>query len=458
MHILFLTDNFPPETNAPATRTYEHARRWVNAGHRVTVVTGAPNFPAGEVHPGYRNRWFAREERDGIQVIRVKTFITANRGTLLRMLDFLSFMVMGFFGALVPRKPDLIVATSPQFFTAVAGLAVSVLRRKRFVFELRDLWPASIAAVGVLRQNRFLAWMERLELFLYRRAWRIVAVTEAFKRDLIARGIDGSKIAVVTNGVDLDAYQPRERDSATARAYGVEGRFVVGYLGTHGMAHALENVLNAAELLRDRDDVHFLFVGDGAAKPVLVAERDRRGLHNVSFHAPVAKHAMPNLWSLCDLALVHLKNTPVFETVIPSKIFEAMGSGRAVMFAGPSGEGSRLVQAADCGACVPAEEPRALADSIERLADDPRECARLARNAQLAAPAYGRDALAARMLTVLEGGPIAVADATAKPFGTATARRLATLAASGHDADPPAPFAAPPAGDARRPRTVPERH
>jgi putative colanic acid biosynthesis glycosyltransferase WcaI len=415
MHLLFLTDNFPPETNAPATRTYEHARRWVRAGHRVTVVTGAPNFPAGELHPGYRNRWFAREELDGIQVIRVKTFISANQGTFLRMLDYLSFMVMGFLGALVPRKPDLVVATSPQFFTAVAGWAVSALRRKRFVFELRDLWPASIAAVGALRENRALAALERIELFLYRRAWRIVAVTAAFKRDLIARGIDGAKIAVVTNGVDLEAYQPRERDADCAREYGASGRTVVGYLGTHGMAHALENVLDAAELLRERDDVHFLFVGDGAAKAGLVGSCRTRNLHNVSFHDPVAKAAMPALWSICDLALVHLKDTPVFETVIPSKIFEALGSGRAVLFAGPEGEGSRIVREADCGACVPAEDPVALAQAITRLADDGIERARLAQNARMAAPAFGRDALAARMLEVLCGGDVERVDAVAQP-------------------------------------------
>lgn len=405
MHILFLTDNFPPETNAPATRTLEHARRWVQAGHRVTVVTGAPNFPQGKLHPGYRNRWLAREELDGVHVIRVKTWISANQGTFRRTLDYLSFMVMGFFGALLPHRPDLVVATSPQFFTAIAGWAVAAVRRKRFVFELRDLWPASIEAVGAIRQSWTLRMMEHIELFLYRRAWRIVAVTSAFRRDLIGRGIDGSKIAVVTNGVDLDCYQARERDAECAERFDVAQRLVVGYFGTHGMAHALENVIAAADQLRDRDDIHFLFVGDGAAKSRLVAERNRRDLHNVSFHDPVAKPLMPALWSICDLALVHLKDTPVFETVIPSKIFEAMGSGRAVLFAGPTGEGSRILRDADCGVCVPAEDAKALAQAVERLADDRDELDRLAAQAARSAAQFGRDALAERMLAVLEGGP-----------------------------------------------------
>ncbi len=433
MHLLFLTDNFPPETNAPATRTYEHARRWVRAGHRVTVVTGAPNFPRGVVHDGYRNRWFARETVDGIDVVRVKTYISANAGTVRRMLDYLSFMVAGFLGAFAVGRVDRVVATSPQFFTAVAGWAVAAVRRKRFVFEVRDLWPASIAAVGAMRESRFLRAMERVELFLYRRAWRVVVVTDAFRRDLEARGVHPAKIAVVTNGVDLDVYRPRAADADLARRYDTNGRFVVGYLGTHGMAHALTNVLDAAERLRDRDDVLFLFVGEGAAKEELVRERERRGLTNVAFHPAAPKDEMPRLWSLCDLALVHLKDTPVFETVIPSKIFEAFGSGRAVLFAGPTGEGSRVVDAADAGRCVPAEDPDALADAVRALADDDGERGRLAANAARAARAYGRDALAAAMLDVLEGtvadrasAPIVVdAPGLARPSGERSAGRAA---------------------------------
>jgi glycosyltransferase involved in cell wall biosynthesis len=401
VHILFLTDNFPPETNAPASRTFEHASAWVRAGHTVTVVTCAPNFPRGEVHAGYRNRWRSREVVDGIEVVRVWTYIAENKGFARRALDHVSFGVNGALAGLFARRPDVVVATSPQFFTAVGGWTVGALRRIPFVFELRDLWPASIAAVGALEPGVVLGSLERLERFLYRRATAVIAVSDAFRRDLVARGVEAEKVHVVTNGVDLSSYAPRPRDEDRAAALGLAGRFVVGYLGTHGMAHALENVLDAADLLRGDDRIRFLFVGDGAAKADLIREAQRRALRNVVFAPPVAKDAMPALWSVCDAALVHLKDAPVFETVIPSKIFEAFGMGVPVLFAGRAGEGSEIVRRAAAGTCVAAEDPVALAIAVRALASNPDQCARYAANAHGAAPQYDREVLARRLLDIL---------------------------------------------------------
>ncbi len=395
MDILFLSDNFPPETNAPATRLQEHARRWVAAGHRVRVVTCAPNFPHGVLLEGYENRWRQRELCDGIEVLRVKTYIAANRGFFRRTLDHLSFGLSGLLGGLTGPAPDVVVATSPQFFAALGGWALAALRRRPFVFELRDLWPASISAVGAMREGRLLRLCERLELFLYRRAAAVVAVTEAFADDLARRGIDPAKVHVVTNGVDLSAYAPRPRGERS-------GPFTVGYLGTHGMAHALESALAAAELLRERSDVALRFVGEGAAKPALVEEARRRALPNVRFLPGVPKEAMPDAWAACDAALVHLKDAPLFATVIPSKLFEAMGMGLPIVFAGPEGEASRIVRAHGCGVVVPPEDPRALADALAALADDPERARALGAAGARAARAYDRDALAARMLAVLE--------------------------------------------------------
>lgn len=402
MHILFLSDNFPPETNAPATRLFEHARHWVRAGHRVTVVTCAPNFPGGRVFEGYSNRWWQRETMDGVEVVRVKTLIVRNTGFLLRILDYLSFMVMGLLGGLFIRRPNLVVASSPQFFAGVGGWALSVLRRLPFVFEVRDLWPASITAVGAMRESLLIRLLEKLELFLYRRARNIVVVTEAFRKDLIRRGIPAEKIEVVTNGVDLERYQPRPRDPETARRFGVEERLVIGYLGTHGLAHALENVLTTAGRLRDLPRVHFLFVGDGAAKAELQQEADRRGLINVSFHPMQEKERMPELWSLCDVVLVHLKDMPVFETVIPSKIFEAMGMGLPVLVAGPDGEAADLVRRAGCGAWVPAEDPERLEACIRDLSGRPEYRKQLGDASRRAAALYDRNHLAARLLGVFD--------------------------------------------------------
>lgn len=402
MKILFLTDNFPPETNAPATRTFEHARAWVRAGHEVTVVTCAPNFPQGRVHAGYRNAWRSRQRVEGIDVVRVWTYVAENKGLLKRTLDHVSFGVHGALAAMRLPRHDVLVATSPQFFASVGGCAAAALTRTPFVFELRDLWPASIAAVGTLKPGVVLTALERLELFLYRRARAVVAVSEAFRRDLACRGIEEEKVHVVTNGVDLSSYAPRSRDETTLARLGLEGRFVVGYLGTHGMAHALSNVLDAAELVRGDERIRFLFAGDGAARAGLIEDAHRRGLRNVVFAPPVAKSAMPALWSACDVALVHLKNSPVFETVVPSKIFEAFGMGIPVLFAGPEGEASSIVRRAGAGPCVAPEDPVQLARAVRALADDPAQRGRYAANAHGAAPQYDRDALAMRMLAILE--------------------------------------------------------
>lgn len=402
MRILFLSDNFPPERNAPATRVHEHACYWVKAGHDVTVVTCAPNFPEGVVFPGHRNRWYAVEEIDGIRVVRVKTFITANEGVVLRTLDYLSFMASGFLAGLFQGKPDVVIATSPQFFSAVAGWALAGARRKPFIFELRDLWPASIAAVGAMNGSGALRLLERLELFLYRRAAVVVPVTEAFKEDLVCRGIPAEKISVVINGVDLPRYAPRPRDPELAEAAGLNGHFVVGYVGTHGMAHALEKVLDAAERVRHLTDVRFLFVGGGAGKARLVEEAERRELPNVVFLPPQPKDAMPRVWSLCDVALVHLKDTPVFGTVIPSKIFEAMGMGLPVLIASPRGEAGGIVEGEGAGMWVPPEDPAALAGAVLRFRGDGEFRSGCAARSLAAAPSYSRESRAREMLRVIE--------------------------------------------------------
>lgn len=401
MRILFLTDNFPPETNAPATRTYEHAVRWVRAGHEVTVITCAPNFPEGKLFAGYTNRWHAVESIDGIRVVRVKTYITANEGFLRRTLDYISFMVTGFVAGLFEKRPDVIVATSPQFFCALGGWLLSVFRWRPFVFELRDLWPASIIAVGAMRRSLVIRMLEKIELFLYRRAAVIVTVTEAFREDLRARGIDAQKIRVVRNGVDLARYRPQPRAAELAREFGLDGKFVAGYLGTHGMAHALDKVLAATALLRERSDIAFFFAGSGAARADVERIVAAQHLPNVRLIPRQPKERMPALWSLCDCTIVPLRDTPVFATVIPSKIFEAMAMGVPIVMSLPDGEATSIVRRTGAGVCVAPEDPRALADAIGELADDAQRIAQLRGAALKAAPDFSRDTQAERMLVIL---------------------------------------------------------
>ncbi len=402
MKLLFFTENFPPETNAAATRVYERACFWADWGHQVTVITCAPNFPRGKLFPGYKNSWIQTEEMSGIRVVRVKTFIAPNKGAIFRTLDFLSFLVTGFTAGLFEEKPDLVAATSPQFFAAVAGWALGFARRVPFVFELGDLWPASIAAVGAIRENFLLRLVERLELYLYRKSAAVVALTRSFKDNLIQRGINGNKIAVVINGIDVSRYGPRPRDADLASQWNLEGRFVVGYVGTHGMAHGLRNVLNAAELLRDETDFRFLLVGSGAERQELFEEAMDRRLNNVVFMPPQAKENMPAVWSLCDVALAHLKDSPVFAGVIPSKIFEAMGMGLPLLLAAPEGEASRIIFEDRVGVCVPAEDPEALAKAALDLMKNEKKRRAFSQNSLKAAPLHSRERQARLMMNVLE--------------------------------------------------------
>lgn len=401
LEILFISDNFPPEVNAPASRTYEHAKRWVASGARVTVITCAPNFPKGELHDGYRNQWRRVEQVDGIRVVRVKTFISGNEGFALRILDYVSFMLSAFLFGLFERRPDVIVGTSPQFFAAVGAWLLSVFKFRPFVFELRDLWPASIVTVGAMKPGLSVRLLEKLELFLYRRARAVISVTHSFVEDLVSRGIDREKIFVIRNGVDLERFTPRPRSDALASQLGVEGRFVVAYLGTHGMAHALSNVVEASTKLAEDSDIVFLLVGHGAEKEPVMRLAEERGSSHIVFHDSLPKEMMPDLWSITDIALVHLKNDPVFSTVIPSKIFEAFGMGRPVLIVQPAGEAVDLVTEAGAGVWVAPEDPEALARACERLRVDADKLSTLSHNAAAAAASHSRDRLASKMLSIL---------------------------------------------------------
>ena len=353
--ILFLTDNFSPEVNAPATRTYEHAREWVEKGYEVTVITCAPNFPHGKVYEGFENSLVNREEKDGIKVIRVWTYITANEGFLKRILDYISFAVMAFLAGLWVRT-DIIVATSPQFFTAVAGRWLSFFKFKPWIMEVRDLWPESIAAVGAMNEGRIYKFLEWVELRLYKSAKKIIVVTDTFKRKIAARGIDKSKIEVHKNGVILDLFEPRSKDSELMEANPqFHGKKVFAYIGTHGMAHGLSFILNSLPKLQESlPQAHFLFIGEGAEKENLLKQVEDLKLKNVTFMPFVPKYEVVRYLSLMDVALVNLKKSDTFKTVIPSKIFEAAALQKPILL-GLEGETKGIIESHNAGTCFEPE-------------------------------------------------------------------------------------------------------
>lgn len=403
MRILFLSHYFPPEVNAPASRTFEHCREWVALGHEVTVVTCAPNHPRGEVYDGYRNRLWHVEHHSGIRVIRVWTLIAANEGFLFRTLNYLSFMFSCI--AALARLPaaDVVVSTSPQFFNGLAGYFVSRLRRIPWVLEIRDLWPESIVAVGAIRARAVIRILEALELFAYRNANLIVPVTDAFKRYMVERGIDPAKIDVVKNGANLGFYTPQAGNGAALReSLGLGDRFVAAYFGTHGMAHHLETLLEAAVQLRQRDDIRILMIGDGAERDRLVAMRESLGLHNVIMLPQQPKERMPELWQVADASLVVLQRSALFRTVIPSKIFESLAMQRPVVL-GVEGESEELVTQSGGGVSFEPENAQALAQLLAELADDPERVRAMGvRGREFVVEHFDRTVLAGRFARALE--------------------------------------------------------
>ena len=403
MHILFLTDNFPPEGNAPATRTFEHAREWVDKGHKVTVISCAPNFPEGKVFEGYKNKWLSKQKIKGISVWRVKTYITANEGFIKRSIDFFSFMVSSLFFGLFVRKVDVVVGTSPQFFTVISAWALAKFKRVPFVFELRDIWPASITAVGAMRGSWIIKILEKLELFLYRQADLIISVTHSFKSELQSRGVSADKIKVVLNGVDLSRYKPLpEKDKEFSEKYHLQGKFVAGYIGTHGLAHALDSIIEAAELLKGENNIRIVFAGGGADRSRLERIVETRCLYNVVMIPRQPKENMQKIWSLCDVSLVSLKDTPLFSTVIPSKIFESMAMKIPIIISVPEGESTEIVRTEKSGLVIPPENSNSFVKAILKLEKDEDLYRDLADNSLLAASKFNRKILALEMLSHIE--------------------------------------------------------
>lgn len=367
LRLLFLTQYFPPESNAPANRVYEFAKAWTEMGHDVQVLTGFPNHPNGIVPLGYRRKAFMRESLDGIEVIRTLTFAAANKGRLRRMFQFFTFMVTAIVqGAFAAKRCDVVIATSPQLLVALAGYMLSVILRKPFVMEVRDIWPEAIVAVGLMKPGPIISALEVVERFLYRRAKSIVVVTNGFAEKIAAKGVDASKITVVPNAVDLQQFSVL-KDKAPAKAQaGFANKFLVSYIGTHGMAHNLTTVVEAAERFRNQPDVHFLFAGDGAERKRIQALVNEKGLTNVTMLGQQSRQLVPGLIGMSDACLVPLRKTPLFDSTIPSKIYEIMACGVPIIIS-VSGEARRLVEQAKAGVSIEPENVDQLEDAIRDL-------------------------------------------------------------------------------------------
>lgn len=361
--ILFLTDNFYPELNAPATRTLEHCKVWVKKGYDVTVITGAPNFPKGKVFKGYKNKLYQKEIIEGINVVRVWTYVASNKGFIKRILDYISFMISSFIVGLF-IKTDVIIATSPQFFTAISGRWLSFWKRKRWIMEVRDIWPESIKSVGAMKDSIIIRFFEFLEHRMYKKSDKIIVVTNSFKSYIIQEHeIDASKIEVVRNGVNKDFFKPIEKDHKLIKKLAVEDKFIISYIGTHGMAHALDFILKSIK--KAPENYHFVFVGAGAERERLLELKEELDLTNLTMIGMVDKTEIKRYISISDVSLVNLKKSKTFKSVIPSKIFENGAMHKPILL-GLEGETKDIVEKYDIGVAF---EPENEKDFLKKVVE-----------------------------------------------------------------------------------------
>ncbi len=398
MKILFLTDNFPPEITAPSFRTYEHCKEWVKNGAEVTVLTSFPNFPFGKPFEGYKNSRIRKEEMDGMTVIRVWTFMAPNTGFIIRTLDFMSYSVSSFLAGLT-IKCDLIVATSPQFFTAIAGRKLAFFKRKPWVFEVRDMWPEQVLASTNVKRNWLIRYFEWQELRCYKSADLIVPVTESFVKKISARGIPDEKFLVVRNGTNDQLFYPREKDLELLQQLDIEDKKVIGYIGTHGMSQNLQFIIKAINELK-RDDIHFLFVGEGSEKAEMRAMTETMSLTNVTFLDQVKKEEVTRYMSVLDIALVPLRRTELYKSVIPSKIFDCAAMEVPILL-GVDGESREIVEKHNAGVFFEPEDQASFSSALERLLD-PELRKEVKKGCKALAADFSRSALARKMLKGLQ--------------------------------------------------------
>jgi glycosyltransferase involved in cell wall biosynthesis len=402
MHIAIITDRFTPEVSAASTRLLAHAQYWVGEGHQVTVLTCAPNFPKGRLFPGYRNAWTRWDDLDGVRILRVWSYLAPNVGVIRRSLDYLSFMVSAVLHARSLGRPDVILASSPPITVAFAGSLIARILGRPWVFEVRDLWPASIRAVGFSR-NPLLGMLEWLELRLYEEAAGTIVLTEPFREELRSRSVDMRRVAVVTNGIDSEAWRttPDHRNTMRATLGLPLDAFIVGFVGTTGLSQGAGVFVRTAQRMARYPDIHFLCLGEGADRPALEAAAREAGLRNITFHDFIPFKDMPKALAALDVGTVLLKNDPVFDTVIPSKLLELMAGGLPIA-AAAGRETARIVTAAGAGICVPPEDDAGLEDAILRLRNDPAGRRRMAAEGQAyVGREFDRATLAERALAML---------------------------------------------------------
>ena len=402
MEILYLSQYYPPEMGAPASRVSELAKYWSKMGQRVTVITGMPNHPDGVIHPTYKWEYFKEEKTLGVHVLRVFLYATANKGVVKRIISFLSFMITSLILGLLKSHTDIVIATSPQLFVGLSGLIIAKMKKKPFVFEVRDIWPQSAVELGVIKNKYVIRAMEMLENILYSKANMIIIAVKGMKEILVSKGVSENKIRYIPNGIDEERFNMNKKYHILRKKHQLKDKFIIGYIGTIGLAHGLQIIPKAAAKIRN-SKVHFVIIGDGAEKDELLQTIKSYNLKNVSFLGIMAREYIPSILEEIDLGFIHLKCIPFFENAaLPSKLFEIMAAGKPIL-AGISGIVSDFIKENDIGYIFKQDDVESLVNTIENILkenkDILKEKGRKGKN--IAIRDFNRKELAEKYITYL---------------------------------------------------------
>lgn len=367
MRVIYLCQHFPPETGAPQIRVYEVSKELIKRGHQVEVITAFPHHPTGIIPEEYRGKFYLFEKWNEIPVHRSWIYPSPKGSFWKRLFSYFSFTFSAFYSIFKSKPTDVIICNSPPLFLGITGYIGAKIKRAKFVFNVADIWPQSAVELGILRNKLLIRLSERLEKFLYKKSWKIATATEGIKEYIINKGKDADDVFLLPNGVNTDEFVPRPKDSSLLRELDLHGKKVFMYAGTMGYAQGLDSVLNAANILKDKEpNIHFLFVGDGQEREKLLKMKEELELTNVTFVGQVPVSEMPKFFSIADFSIVSLRNIDLFKGARPSKIFPAISSGTPVLYCG-SGESAEILEKYQCGVIAPPEDPQGIAEAVLKL-------------------------------------------------------------------------------------------
>jgi glycosyltransferase involved in cell wall biosynthesis len=406
MRILYISQYFPPEAGATQIRAYEMARNFVRKGHLVTMIAEIPNHPSGIIPQEYRGKLYERVEEEGIDIIRIWIKATPVKNTLNRMIFYLSFMFSSILaGIFIARKEyDLIYASSPPLFVGVSGLVLSYIKSTPLVFEVRDLWPESAVQLGEISSNWLITWATQMENACYRRAERIIVVTQGIKQQLIDRSIPADKIALITNGTNTEHFKLRpDQRNLIRKKLKLENRFIIAYPGILGIAYNFDLIFQAATALAEETEVHFLIIGDGPQKAEIAKTLINKSFPNITLLHEQSYDAIPGYLSASDLIIIPLKNNQFFTGTLPVKMFDAWACQRPIILCCVEGEASQLVIDAEGGLVTNPDNAEELVSAIRFLYQSPDLCESMGKSGRnYTVKNYSRQALAYNLMSNLE--------------------------------------------------------